>query len=220
MRRLNFVALLVLMVLVVFLSGCGSIWKTTKYVAWPASYRTEIPASQPGMVLPIHRAPQVWALCFLFGGPSGEMTNLFVPHATKEGRYTFTRAPIVCFSIPRPAGHPYEIDPRLYTAVPLFLPYPVDYTLLIFYQSVLDRIDSRVDGQGLYLEAKKIMVLPFSTTGCAFNRYVVDGRVFWADMVVELPWIKRGEYSQFKIHLTTDNLNQERLREIKKALEQ
>ena len=100
MKRLNFVALLALAVLVVFLSGCGSVWKMTKDVAWPASYRTEIPASQPGMVLPIHRAPQVWALCFLFGGPSGEMTNLFAPHATKRSRYVFTRAPIICFAIP------------------------------------------------------------------------------------------------------------------------
>ena len=221
MKRLNFAGLLVLVVLVVFLSGCSSTLRAAKDVAWPASYRTEIPASQPGMVLPIHRAPQVWALCFLFGGPSGEMTNLFVPHATKRGRYAFARAPILCFNIPRPAGGPHEIDPLLYTTVPLFVPpLPLDYTLLVFYQSVLDRVDSRVNRQGLYLEAKKIEVLPFSTTGEGFNRYDVDGRIFWADMVVALPRIKRGEYSQFKIHLTTDNLNQERLQEIKRALKQ
>ncbi len=221
MRRLNFAALLILTFLAVFLSGCGSMWKTTKDVVWPSSYRTNIPASQPGMVLPIHRAPQVWVLCFLFRGPSGEMPNLFVPHATKKGRYAFTRAPIVCFNIPRPAGGPHEINPRLYTTVPLFLPpFPLDYTLLVFYQSVLDRVDSQVNTQGLYLEAKRIEVLPFSTTGEGLNRYDVDGRVFWADMVVTLPRIKQGEYSQFKIYLTPDNLSQERLWEIKKALEQ
>lgn len=220
MKRLNFAGLLVLIVLAVFLSDCSSTLRTAKDVAWPSSYRTEIPASQPGMVLPIHRAPQVWALCFLFGGPSGEVTNLFVPHATKGGRYVFTRAPIVCFNIPRPAGGPHRINPRLYTTVPLFLPYPVDYTMLIFYQTVLDRVDSRVNEKGLYLEAKRIEVLPFSTTGEGFNRYDVDGRIFWADMVVELPRIRQGEYSQFKIYLTLDNLNPERLQEIKKALEQ
>lgn len=220
MKRLNFVALLVLAVLVILLSGCGSAYRIAGDVAWPSSYRTEIPPSQPGMVLPIHRAPQVWALCFLFGGASGEMTNLFVPHATKKGRYALTRAPLVCFNIPRPAGGPHRVDARLYTTVPLFLPYPMDYTLLIFYQSILDRIDSQVDRQGVYLEAKKIEVLPFSTTGEGFNRYDVDGRIFWADMVVKLPRIKRGEYSQFKIYLTLDNLSQERLQEITKALEQ
>jgi len=221
MKRLNFAALLVLTVLTISLFGCGSVWKTTKDVVWPSSYRTKIPASQPGMVLPVHRAPQVWALCFLFGGSFGEMTNLFVPHATKKGRYAFTRAPIICFNIPRPAGGPYEINPRLYTTVPLFLPpFSLNYTLLVFYQSVLDKVDSRVNAQGLYLEAKRIEILPFSTTGKGFNRYDVDGRIFWADVVVELPRIKQGEYSQFKIYLTSDNLSQERLQEIKKALGQ
>ncbi len=207
----------VLLVLIGFLPFCSSMPKITKDVFWPASYRTEIPPGQPGMILPIHRASQVWALCFLFSGSSGEISNLF---AYNGGRYSFIQAPIVCFAIPRPAGDPREVDPRLYTTVPLFLPYPTNYTLLVFYQSVFDRINSRVNKQELYLEAKRIEVLPFSTTGEGFNRYNVDGRIFWADVVVKLSRFKQGEYSQFKICLTLDNLDSERLQEIKKALEQ
>lgn len=176
--KVRFIVLL--LSLFVLLLGCAGIGKYTS-----------IPSPQPGLILPVNGNQAVWAECWLFKG-SFRRDELIIPHATGGGKLTFVKSPLKHFIIDPPMTQLYKNDVMSSVSTfPLKLPpYRADYTLLVFHKNFRGWV-------------RKIETRWFSTTGNAFNEFLVSGgRKIYADRVIELA--KCGPYPQrqFRIHKT------------------
>lgn len=144
-------------------AGCAI---TGRYVA--------IPSPQPGLVLPVHSSPAVWAECLLFDGFWSER-ELITGSATGPGRLAFAARPIKHFFINPPVSQPYAGSVlSTEVTVPLVLPSPAPYTLLIFY--------TNFRGWVVEVETRQ-----FSTTGYPLAEYYYSaGQRVYADRIILL----------------------------------
>jgi len=196
----------VLIILVVFLlSGCAGSMSTLKKVGQslkPWGDYGPLPSSQPGLTCPINRSEAVWARCFLLSGHFRDEKELFVFYP--NNKRSFVEAPLKCFEIaPFKGVYLARVGNRRrsrFTTQALLLPYPADFTLVVFHQNFLQHLASRHWGKYEWqIEYVEMEILRFSTTGHPSAENYLG---IYADKIIKLAKVDPYPKRRLSLHLT------------------